>query len=119
MELAVQTPGSRTAPAGVYKITVRLCGVDCAEMRSKDPVVRTEARRCTEYAQRWFVKAGKRAQVQVLGNDKYGGRYQARVWNDKTGEELSEALVRDTHTKRYTGRGARLSESAWVAACVV
>lgn len=60
-----------------YKFPIRIKGIDCPEMRSSDE----DEKRLAGYAQKALEKLllGNYVRLEEVENDKYGGRYVAKV----------------------------------------
>ncbi len=89
--------------AFLYKVKLRLHGIDTPEMRASDPDEKAKA-----YAARDFVRErvlGRTVQMKSLGKGKYG-RYLSILWvldddGNPEAESLNDQLIRLGHAKAY------------------
>lgn len=97
--------------ASVMKTSIRVMGVDCPEIRPKDPSQSAELKKLEKEAGakcRDFVASQileKVVKVKLLDNDKYGGRMLGEIYIMLDGSEVSltSALIDRGYAKPYKG----------------
>jgi endonuclease YncB( thermonuclease family) len=66
---------------GVYRFSLRLCGIDTPEKRSHNPKEKDRACFIADYLSTLIMDTFVR--VLIVKPDKYGGRYIAHVWSQE------------------------------------
>jgi endonuclease YncB( thermonuclease family) len=107
LELDIDYP-IRERPRARYVETciVRICGVDACELRDQhpDPAIRAANRAKARAAAAWLREliAGKDCAVELIGPDKYGGRWDGKVYL-ADGTNLASSLITAGHGVPYAG----------------
>lgn len=96
-----------------YSFHVRLMGIDCAEIKDKNPVISKFAHKARLRVCDILNPKGCDLEeeevlvyVEILKLDKYASRFVGNVWTteDKTKESVSETLLREGYAKPFTGK---------------
>lgn len=88
-------------PTPLQRMSVRVLGIDTAEIRGKCEAEKVQARAARDFVLRVF-RGQTTVTLDVIGWDKYGGRFDAHV-QMPDGEDLGQALIAAGLARPYDG----------------
>ena len=83
----------------VETVVVRILGIDSAEIRDKDPEKRAKAKAAKEFLR--VVIEHCDCQVELVNPDKYGGRWDGKVYQGSA--SLADVMIQVGHAVPYSG----------------
>ena len=103
--IASQMPGSKD----IYRFSVRIKGIDCPELRTKDIDEKEIAILAREFAKNLYEETNNIVELREIKYDKYG-RLCSHVYVNK--KNVSEELLRERLAVEYDG-GCKVSPLNW------
>lgn len=96
-----------------HRTILRLYGVDTPEVTSTNESERRAAELVAGFADGW-VMASKSLTCLTIKPDKYGGRYDCRLFNEQN-EELGTLLIAKGYARKYRGEKRKPWATAEIA----
>ena len=84
----------------IYRFNIRILGIDCPEIKSSDPIEKAQAVQARDQLHELIFN--KTVKVNIVGNDKYGGRILGEIWTED-GISISKYMIDNKLAVAYDG----------------